>query len=168
MATDRTIIKNIQAAQYSVAGSANIAGTTVNGNAETARIHQRAVRIPITDAATAGTAAAETTVMSMPVAGRIIAVYASAPVAVALNAGNFATLTLAKRTAGGGATTQAALSTAALSLVAFAQAAFTLTAAAVDFAAGDDLTIVLAKSGTGVAISAATAPLTVTVIYEEI
>lgn len=72
---------------------------------------------------------------------------------IALNASNFQTITLTKRTAGGAPVTLATLSTAALSVAAWVPAAFTIVAGA-SVAPGDILSIANVHSGTGVAIPA--------------
>jgi hypothetical protein len=126
------------------------------------------------DAATAGTAITETVHWVAPYACKVIHAKVSAPVAAAAHASNIATFTVAKRTGAGGATTVASGSTvtggAPAALAAFVPGALTMStvAGATTLAAGDVLTFAVAKGASGVALTAATSYLDLTVLIEAI
>lgn len=126
-------------------------------------------RAAVTDGGTAGTAAAETVIGYVKDAGKVVSIYLSTPVGVTADNTNNATFTVGRRTAGGSRTTIGTLTTnvAQGNLTAFSPVALTLTAANVQLAAGDVLTLQLAKASSGVAIAAATAQADVTVIVEK-
>lgn len=175
MASDREIIKGIQASQAATISSSTTGGP-VDPVGEVKKMHRVVADCPITDGGTAGTAVTEMTFfLASPAidttsgtAYRVKAAYISTPVTAAANGSNFVTWTLAKRTDGGGSTSIGTLATSATGNTAFAKRAMTLTAANVDLAAGDELTIAAAKSGTGVAFASATAQAHVYVILEAV
>jgi hypothetical protein len=124
----------------------------------------------IFDAATAGTAQTETPIGVVQDAGQVKAIYVQVPVAVTASDTDKATITIAKRTAAGASSaTIATLVTnvAQGNLVAQAAYSLTLTAANTRLAAGEVLTVAVAKAGSGVALTAATSEGKVTVVYEK-
>lgn len=166
--SDRSQIKELQLGQY---GSAGLSNTKDSVN----KMHYRSYSVLISDAATAGTAVTETNVAAyVPNACKVVACYVAAPIAVTASDSVYATFTLAKRTAGGSGTTIATQTTKTTgsgglgSLTALAPYALTTTAANVELAAGDSLTIAVAKASTGTALTAATSYVCVHVIVEEI
>lgn len=167
--SDREFLKQAQAGQI---GSMPLAG---DPNVPVRNAHTKYYQFLVSDAATAGTAVTETA-MKIPVQGKVIGVSVTAPIAVTANDTNYATVTVAKRTAGGSASTIAAKNTKTSgssgsgSLTAFAPYDFpaaAFTAANIQLAAGDALTLAIAKTGTGVALNAATSYFCVTVAVEE-
>ena len=104
----------------------------------------------------------------------IAAISVTAPIAVTANATNFATITIAKRTAGGAAQTVATIPvtpSGSGNLVAFTP--FVATPAMITYtntqlALGDLLTITIAQSGTGLALTGATTLLAVSIDLEEV
>ena len=122
---------------------------------------------------TAATAVTESLIENLRRSGIVRSITLTAPAAVTADATNNAVITIAKRTGSGAAQTIAAVTTNSAgtgSLVAFVpfvvpQSAF--TAANVQLAANDVLTIAIAKGGSGVALSAATSFFTVSVDVEE-
>lgn len=124
------------------------------------------------DAATAGTAVTETVHAAITeTAATVKKIMITAPIAVASNGSNFGTWTIAKRTGAGGAVTLGTFATSATSMVAFVPIVLTptsgLTAANLKLAQGDVITVALAKSGTGVAFTAATSNVNVSVLIQE-
>lgn len=167
--TDRERLKALEASQL----SSNEGDMTGTAKTIVSKAHYRYYTAQLTDAATAGTNATETVVCYLTNKSRLIAAYIAAPAAVAADNTDYGTITVAKRTAGGSATTIASGDSRAASLnglTAFSPAALTNTAttANLDIAAGDAITVKLIKSGSGKAFSTATAPASVTVVVEEI
>ena len=170
--TAREQIKQIQSAQFGVlndfdGSDGNFPVTIV----KVKQLHRRVIVMPISDAGGAGDDALERSIFGAnngPV--RVISAYVSAPVAATAHAANYVTFTLAKRTAGGAAVTIGTRATdiAGGSLVAFAETAMTLTAANVELALNDELTLKALKSGAGVAIAGALSYVSVYVTVEEI
>jgi hypothetical protein len=120
------------------------------------------------DAATAGTAVTETVHCQITETSAYVKkIRFTAPIAVTANGSNFATITVSKRTAAGAAVTLGTFSTSATSMVAFVPADLTLTAANLKLAAGDVITVAISKTGTGVALTAATSNVNVTVYFAE-
>lgn len=123
------------------------------------------------DAATAGTAVTETVHANVQRAGKVVAAKLSAPIAVTANDTNYATVTVSKRTGAGGAVVIASRTTQITggsgNIVAFVPVTLTLTAANQLLAAGDVLTVAVTKTGSGVALTAATSNINVTVDVEE-
>lgn len=112
-----------------------------------------------TDGGTAGTAQTETAFWvndtGNPV--KITSVKVVTPVTAATNGSNFATITVAYRLSdGSGATTIGTRATSSVSLTAFTPAAVSITAGNDVVPAGGIVTVAMAKSGTGVAVAAAT------------
>lgn len=168
--TDRKRLKNAQAAQL----ASNEGVMVSTAKAAVADAHRRQYTIQLTDAATAGTAVTETVMARIPVACRLITAYMSAPIAVTANDTTYATVTVAKRTGAGGATTLASQTTKITggsgNLAAFVPAALTNTATSANLAiaAGDVVTVAVAKASTGVALTAATSTFNVTLVLEEV
>lgn len=164
MATDRALLKFAQVGQV---GGLNL----VDPDGTVGLAHSRAITANISDAATAGTAVTESVIYRAPAAGVVKAAYYATPVGVAGNDTTFATFTLSKRTGGGAPVVVASQNTkitgGAGSAVAFVPVPLVLVGAAVQLAAGDVLTIAVAKASTGVAISAATSTAGITVLLEE-
>lgn len=124
------------------------------------------------DAATAGTAVTETVHANITeTSATVKKIMLSAPIAVTANGTNFATVTVSKRTGAGGAVTLGTFATSATSMVAFVPIVLTpgsgLTAANLKLTAGDVITVAIAKSGTGVALTAATSNFNVSVLIAE-
>jgi hypothetical protein len=112
-----------------------------------------------TDGGTAGTAQTETAFWTNDtgVALKVTSVKIVTPIAVTANGTNFMTASVAYRTsAGGGATTIGSQPTSAVSLTAFAPTSVSITAGNDVVPVGGVLTIAMSKSGTGVAVAAAT------------
>ena len=170
--TARDQIKQIQSAQFGVlndfdGSDGSFAVTLV----KVKQLHRRVITATITDGGGAGDDAPERSIFGAnngPV--RVIAAYVSAPVAAAADAANYVTFTLAKRTAGGAATTVGTRATtvAGGALVQFGETALTLTASAVELALNDELTLKAVKAGAGVAFSAALTHATAYVVVEEV
>ena len=140
-------------------------------------VKRRSKSFLVSDAATAGTAVTELCVgrADSPGGAKIISVTVAAPIAVTAVDANFATFTLSKRTAGGAATICATQTTKTSgsggvgNMAAFVDTALTLqAAAAITLASGDTMTFLISKGGTGVALTAATSQVGVTVVYEEV
>jgi hypothetical protein len=167
MPTDTEITKGLEVGYLSSA-----LGTNALALAEVQRKRRRIISKLFQDAATAGTAITETVFCRVPGACRVVSVYVSAPIAVTAAAANIATFNLAKRTAGAASTAVATGSTVTAgtpgTLTAFAPAALTITAANAELAAGDALTFAVVKGASGVALTAATSYLEVTVELEDI
>jgi hypothetical protein len=165
MATDRAILKQVQTAQLESTGASD-------GEAEVKKLHYRTYSVLVADAATAGTAVTETVIATVPVASRVVAVKVATPIGVTAHDTNYATFTVSKRTAGGGATSIASQTTKITggsgNLTAFSPLSITPTASAVDLAANDSLTIAIPKAASGVALTAATSYVQVQVTVEEI
>lgn len=170
--TAREQIKQIQSAQMGVVNDfdgsdGNFPITIV----KVKQLHRRVITAGITDAGGAGDNATERSIFGAdngPV--RVVTAYISLPVTATAHAANYVTFTLAKRTAGGAATTIATRVTdvAGGTLTAFAESAMTLTASAVELALNDELTLKAVKAGAGVAISGALSNATIYVTVEEI
>ena len=116
--------------------------------------------IQVTDGGTAGSAVGEQIVGYAPYACQVVLCELGPGVTAAADNTDYVTFTLAKRTAGGSATTVATGDTRAASLngvTAFTPVALPLssTSGAVALAAGDAITFKIVKSGAGKAIGAA-------------
>lgn len=102
-------------------------------------------------AVAAGTPIAETVIGELGHSGTglpISSIEFSPAAAVALNASNFTTWTVAKRTAGGAAVTLGTFSTATTAMAQWTPAVFTLAAGAF-LSPGDIVTVKTVESGTG-------------------
>ena len=141
-------------------------------DATSKQVMTRHYHLSLSDGGTAGTNADEIAVV-MQKKCKVVAVYITTPVAVAGHATANKIFTIAKRTAGGSATTIAALTcTVANAFTAFAPKQVTasngtFTSANVELAAGDALTAKAIIQSTGIAIASATAAAYVTVVVEE-
>ena len=165
MATDRTILKSAQKGHVGSVGLSDPEGAVHEA-------HRRSYTFQITDGGTAGTDAAEAGV-AMPVACKVVAVYLTAPIAVAGHASNNKTITVSKRVAGSATAIAAYTLTVANALTAFVPVSVTgtngtFTASAAALAAGDALTVKTVVAASGIAIASSTAFFTVTVVVEEI
>lgn len=129
---------------------------------------RRYVEVDVTDGGTAGTAATERTIHQPRTSGKVLSCYVSTPVTAAANGSNYGTFTLSKRDgAGGGATAIAAADSSATAFTAHTPRALTITAGNESYSSGNVLTIALTKTGTGVAIAAATSAARVSCLLEE-
>lgn len=125
--------------------------------------------------ATAGTGVTESVLEHVRRDGIVRSITLIAPIAVAVDGTNNATITVSKRTAAGAAATIATIPTTAagigaggfVAFVPFEVTAAQFTAANTQLAAGDVLTVAIAKGGSGVALTAATSFFTVSVDVEE-
>jgi len=126
--------------------------------------------------ATAGTAVTESAFEDVRRGGIVRSVTITAPIAVAVDATNNATILVQKRTISGGAAGAAAtIATVATTtagvgaggLVAFVPFSVPLTAANVVVGPDDVLTYSVTKGGTGVALTAATSEFLISVDFEE-
>lgn len=159
----------------SLKGNARGVVSGVNTAADEARADHvfqgRYVTWPFRDAATAGTAYTETVIFQAVASSTTVKkARVALPVTAAANASNGAVITLARRTGAGGAVTIASwstLSAAQGTLTAFIPGEMVLTAANVELAAGDVLTLAVSKAASGVALTAATSDASVTVLLEE-
>lgn len=144
--------------------------------AEVSRQHQRVIKFTVNvNDNTITVALAEQPFERLPVACKVIAVHVATPISVTANDTNFATFTVARRTAGAAGVTIATLSTAITggtgNITAFSPVAITLSATASNLvcAAGDELTLAITKTAAGIKLTdAAPACLALTVIVEEI
>jgi len=158
MTTPREQIKQIQAAKFGTLNDfSGSDGDFAVTNTEVKKLHRRVITCAITDAGGAGDNASERVIFTAdngPV--RVISAYISAPVTAAGHAANNVLFTLAKRTAGGAATTIATRETTVVlgGLVAFTPSPMVLVAAAVDLLINDALTLKAIKAGAGVAFAA--------------
>jgi len=135
-------------------------------------MNKRTFHILVADAATAGTAVTETVIVQVQRAGIAKAVRIATPIAVTAHDTNYATFTVAKRTGSGSASTIASQTTKITggsgNVTAFVPVTLTLTDANVVLAAGDVLTIAIAKASSGVALTASTSYVNVTVDVLEV
>jgi hypothetical protein len=173
--TAREQIKQIQAGQYGTSNDFNgSAGNFAITPSEVAKLHRRVITATLDDANTANQDCDEKVIFNAtngPV--RVKSAGFTTPLVVAKDAADYITVTLAKRTAGGAATTIATLVTTVaapgVALAALTPAAMALVAAAVDLALNDSLTIKVVKSGAGQKIAGAKdATAVVDVLLEEI
>ncbi len=155
MSTDRTILKATNSARVNSGTMAASPDLVVN--AKSTRYYQ----FLVTDFGIAGQAVT-TTAIHMPVKGKVVSVSMTAPLAVTADDTSYATITVAKQT-GASASTVAAKATkitagsgdlAAAVPYKFPAAAF--TAANVQMAADDVLTVAIAKASSGVALTTTT------------
>lgn len=165
MATDTEIAKGVAAGLVSSALAVNATATNpinpqqANGLAIAEVQKQRRQKIVIVKAAADAMASTATAEASQNVGtdfqGRVYACYFT-PTGAGLtaDASNYATVTLSARTAAGGASTSfATLTTTVASsgtLTQYVRKAMVLTT--VDIAAGCDITLTIAKTGTGVVV----------------
>lgn len=159
---DREQLKGVQIGHAGSNGLTDVV-TTVK------QCHYRPYVVSLTDGGTAGTNATEVAI-PVQLKCKVVAIYITAPVAVTGDDTNNKVFTIAKRTAGGSATTIGTYTTSASpanSMTAFSPVTLTLTASAVELASGDCITVKAIKGGTGVAIGSATAAAYVTVVVEE-
>lgn len=168
MATDTAIAKNLEAGYL-----ASALGSNANAVAQVAKENQRTYTVLVADAATAGTAVTETIVGTVPYACRVISWKVSTPIAVTASDTTYATFSGARRTAAGGTSTAIAVQTSKITaglgnMTAFAAYSLDLTAANTELVAGAQLTFAIAKASTGVALTAATSYVNVTVVTEDI
>lgn len=166
MSTDREIYKKTLRGQL---GSSNASAP----DDLAAELNEHSHSFLVQDAATAGTDITETELYTAKVACRVKLVQVAAPIAVTAHATTNAVFTLAKRTAGGAATTLATdvtTSGGTGSLTAFAPVDLPLSTAAgaLDLAAGDSITFKAIKGSTGVALTAATSYFKVQFTVEDI
>lgn len=165
MATDRELIKLSQ--KGALGSSLATPGTSVDA------LHRRMLNfvVPIADHTTLTKALPETQLVRVPHAFRIVSVYVTTPVNVTANDTNYATITVSKRTAGGGATTMWAQNTKITgglgNLTALTPVALSQSSTA-DGAAGDSLTLTIAKAASGIALTADTSHVGLTIEIEEI
>lgn len=166
--TDRQRLKDVEQSQL----SSNEGQMTSTARAVVNAAATRSAHARVTDGGTAATGVAESAFAKVPNAALVKSVAVELPIAVANDATDIVTFTVAKRTAGGAAVTVATGSTLTGALGAItAWTAYPLTlsatAANVQLAAGDVLTVVVAKGGSGKAIAAATSFGVVTIDFEE-
>lgn len=130
---------------------------------------QDVIVMRVTDGGTAGTAAAEAAAGYVPHISRVRSIYLTTPVGVTADNTNNAVFTVGKRTAGGSRTTIGTLTTnvAQGNITALSPVALTLTAANVNLAVGDAITVELTKGASGVAIASATGQATISVVVEK-
>lgn len=140
----------------------------VNGNLSS-RTYEKAIAN-----ATAGTAVTESILIEPRRGGIVRSVNVIAPIGVAQDAANIATILVQKRTISGGAAgapvTIATISTITVTgaaFVAFVPFSVPLTAANTTYGANDVITYSITKGGTGVALSAATSEFTISIDVEE-
>ena len=171
-ATAREQIKGIQAAQLSVVNDFNGSdGDFAITNTEVKKLHRRTVEVLLNDANTANQACAEKVFFladNGPV--RVISARVTSLTISADNT-DYATWTLARRTAGGAATTIATRATtvAGGAMTTLTPSSMTVTVANADLALNDALTIKCVKTGAGQKIAGATDELcSVVVVVEEI
>lgn len=159
-----------------------IAGVTSLPNAakQALQKNQRHIRFYFTDGGTAGTAQTETPVgrcdANLSTGWTVLEASVVLPISVTANNSNYATFTLNKRTSGGAAVVVAQSTTQitdpvfgsnATAFVAY-PTALSATAANLLLAAGTDvLTFAVSKTGTGVALAAATSQGWVDVVVQE-
>lgn len=163
--SDRGQLKALQASTLSTNSGITDAKGTVN------LAHSVAITKNYSDAATAGTAVTETVHWVAPYACKVVNAKISAPIGVAQAAANIATFNLARRTAGAASVAIGSIhttTTTGVALTAFVPQALTLTAANCTLAAGDVLTFAIVKGSSGVAVTAATSYLDLTVLVEAI
>lgn len=133
---------------------------------------QTAVGVLVSDAATAGTAVTETVVLVAPYPLKVVSAKMAAPIAVTASDSTYATVTVATRSAGGSPTTVAVMTTKTSgsggtgNMTAFVPYAMTVTT--LILAAGDVLTLAIAKASTGVALTAATSYFEVELVIEAV
>ena len=165
--TDRQRLKDVQIAQLA-SNERNMIGTA---RAAVNAAHIRTYNGRFTDAGTAGTGQGESPIGRVRNAGVVRSVNVSVPLAVVADNTDYISFTVSKRTAGGAAVTIASGTTQVSglgALTAFLPLALTLAAAAnLALAAGDVLTVTVAKGGAGKAMAAATTFGVVTVDVEE-
>jgi hypothetical protein len=183
MATDRALLATQQAALFTVQ---NNPGPPVAPVDAVNRLNQRHHRVYITDGGTAGTAQTETAFASLessPAQWKVISATLMVPVAITANGSNLASIFLNKRTITAGAagaavvvaslttnTTDPVLGTNAAAFVGYAMtlsataANLLLSATATTF---DVMTANVTKTGTGVAIAAATSQAYIDVLVQE-
>jgi hypothetical protein len=132
------------------------------------------VSIPVTDGGTAGTAQTETVMWRNNTGAdvRVVSAHLLAPIAITAHGSNYATFTISRRTsAGASAATVADFATDTVAtddVTAFAPKALTNTVANVIVADGYVLTAKVTKTGTGVAIAAATSQAVLEVVLEPV
>lgn len=123
----------------------------------------------VTDGGTAATAQTETPIWFNHTGSNVnvVAIKVMVPIGITLNASNFATFNVTKRDAAGGtAVVVGTLATSATTLTAFLGTVIPITAGTGIVVAGGSLTVGVAKSGTGVAIAAATSQVYIEILYE--
>ena len=136
------------------------------------QLMRKTVSAHVTDGGTAGTAQTETFAWQNNTGGnvRVISANAIAPIAVTANGSNYASFLLYKRTSAGAS--QATIATFATDtvttddMVAFAPKAMTLTVANVVVPDGYVVTVAVTKTGTGVALAAATSQARIEFVVE--
>lgn len=126
----------------------------------------------VTDGGTAGTAQTETWVWQNTTGNnmRVVQATVTAPIAVTADPANNATFTVTKRDAAGinpaVVATNVTTAGGTGSLVAFLPVALPLTVANVIVPAGGQLTVLMSKAGTGVAVAAATSQARIEILLE--
>lgn len=162
MATDRQMLKSASAGMVGSLGNAVDPLTPITGSV--ASSHTRYYHFQVSDFGTAARAVT-TTAMHMPVAGKVVSVSITAPLAVVASDSVYATVTVAKKS-GVTASTIAACATKAtiaagaigadlVAAIPYKFLANAFTAANVNLAADDVLTVAIAKASTGTALTTA-------------
>lgn len=149
MATDRDLLKSAEKARLGSTSISNVADTVE-------KVHRRTHNWSnITLEANAAANGSEYVVARVPNACKLISAYETEIVTVGADASNNLTLTLAKRTAGGAASTLATLAGGAAQTQ-WVATAFTnnSNATLLELAAGDVITVKTTKAGTGRALPA--------------
>ncbi len=172
MSTDREILKQAEAGAVGSSGMAADPMVTVKA------AHTRSYNFPISNIIQSSGAIAavlEYPMWRVPFGCRVLAVYATAPIAVANAASNIVTFTVARERAAVSSTIATADTTTttgvafATGLAAFVPKAMTLSAttANLDLAAGDVVTVAAAKGASGVLINGLQTFCMITVVVEE-
>lgn len=151
MATDREILKQSQA---SAVGSTAI----TDARDAVAKAHRQVFCVALTDENDADGTATNGGIY-LPMAGKVVAAYATTEIAVTAHATNYATFVLEKGTVAS-PTTIASFATDTVAtddMVAGTAKSMTITDSAAEFAAGTVLRAKVTKAASGVAIATATA-----------
>jgi hypothetical protein len=162
--TDRAVYKRVQVGQLE-GNAVELTGTSDQTVSDAATRTYHAA--PFNDSGNAAVNFGEEEVVRVPLAGKVLAAYVTPPAAITADALNYCNLTLAKRTAGGTATTVGTLNTATANIAALTPTAMTITANAIQLSAGDSLTIKGLKTGNGKAMGAANANCRIAIVFEE-
>jgi hypothetical protein len=165
--SDYSMMKLAQVGQI---GELVTAGMTSPANVVSAQA-QRCIFFGLDNSANSQANQAESPVWQDDVsAGKVISCKITTPINVTASDSNFITFTLATRTANGAATTIATANTAITggtgNITAFLPVALTLTANAVQYNKGDQLTFKGIVTGSGVALNNANAEGLVTIVIE--
>lgn len=158
-----------------IKGVADAIFSSAASDAEKARAEHvfngRYITADITDGGTAGTAVTETVIFQCTESAvKVKKASVALPVAVVADPTDIITFTLSRRTGAGGATAIGVWATTTGqqgAITAFVPANLVLTAANVELAVGDVLTIKATKGGIGKAMAAATSWVLVQALVEE-